>query len=137
MRFAGLLTVLVTALLAIGCTQINKGERLSGDQQKPGILERAVGDLSSGNSQEQRSVADQAGVVNTAVQGITGLSVQTAMPWTLVLLLAFDKWLSHRREVWRNARERELAVTHWEFSDASSKSSQITESFPSLLRLAI
>lgn len=52
---------------------------------------------------EPASVASQAGGANTALQGITGVryTKQDALPVGLALLLALDKWLSHRREMRR------------------------------------
>jgi hypothetical protein len=51
----------------------------------------------------QASIASQAGGVNAAVQGVTGVRYtrQDALPVGLALLLALDKWLSHRREMTR------------------------------------
>lgn len=58
--------------------------------------------------QETRSAAEQAGLVNAAVQGITGISVQQAIPVGLVVLVMMMMWvdylrsrLSHKRETLR------------------------------------
>jgi len=46
----------------------------------------------------QDSASEQQGLLNAAVQGVTGISVQQALPWGFVPLMAWLMWLSHRRE---------------------------------------
>lgn len=43
-------------------------------------------------------VSDQQGGVNAAVQGNTGISLQSAVGPTLAVLVGWIVWLSHRRE---------------------------------------
>lgn len=49
----------------------------------------------------EKSEATQQGLLNTAVQGVKGVELNQIMPFGLAMLLAFDKFLSHRREVMR------------------------------------
>ena len=48
--------------------------------------------------------AAQSGWVNTALQGLTGIQVQSNVSGRLLLLLAFHSYLSHRREMSRLRR---------------------------------
>lgn len=100
----GLLSMaLLPAILPAGCATTTRiGPALSHPPQD--VLPAPT----ANTGQQQDAMAEQAGLLNAAVQGITGISINQAIPIGLVFLVAcmmvvdFGRsWLSHRREVMR------------------------------------
>lgn len=88
--------------LGFGCLGVN-AKAVSAPPKPP-----AAGDTLAGAA----SAAAQSGVLNAAVQGVTGLHVQSQLPWAAVCMCAalsfmdrlslfWERWLSHRREIAR------------------------------------
>lgn len=91
------------ALQCHGCMAIEKGDAGGAARSPQPTTQPAETAIQPPPAVSQPSAAEQTGGVNTAVQGVTGLSYtkRDALPVGLALLLAFDKWLSHRREMRR------------------------------------
>lgn len=100
------LMALLPALLPAGCATTTRiGPELGTPRPGDGL-----GDVPAlaTTSAQQEAIAEQVGLLNAAVQGITGISIHQAIPLGLVVLVAcmmvadFGRsWLSHRREVMR------------------------------------
>jgi hypothetical protein len=55
----------------------------------------------AGGAQTVASTAAQTGLITTALQGLTGINYQQALPWGFIPLMAWQTLLSHRREMAR------------------------------------